>query len=71
MTPQEQLEKKKNRSLVGLAIGLMLGVWTSAQSFGEPDWFFQAIGACVIAPVIFALIGGGVKGFAALFGRST
>ena len=74
MTPQEQRERKKNRALVGLAIGLMLGVWTAAQSYGSvplDSWFMQVFGSCIIAPVIFALIGGGAKGFAALFSRST
>ena len=72
VTPEEQFEKKKNRARIGLAIGLMLGIWTAFDSYGTvimESWILQAVSACVLMPVAFALIGGGPKGLAAVFGR--
>ena len=71
MTPQDQIEKKKKRALAGLAIGFVIGVWSTLESYGERDLINQLIGACVFTPLLFALIAGGVTGFRALFVRSS
>lgn len=71
MIPREQIEKKKRRALAGLVIGLAVGGWGTFQSDGERDLVNQIIGAYVLTPLFFALIGGGVQGFKALFVKSS
>lgn len=70
MLPEDQIERKRSRALTGLVIGLMLGMFVSAGSYGSvntSEWVSQTLGALIVAPIIFALIAGGPKGFAAIF----